>query len=61
VLWVTLPARNEVVGLSAGGGELAEVARHPTVEQPNTVAVDPGSGRVYVAGRDTGELQIIGP
>jgi DNA-binding beta-propeller fold protein YncE len=32
--------------------------RYPTVRQPNTVAVNPETGRVYVAGRD-GEIQII--
>jgi hypothetical protein len=31
------------------------------VRQPNTVAVDPGSGRVFVCSRATGELQLIDP
>ncbi len=61
VLWVTLTARNEVVGLSTAGERLTEVARFPTVRQPNTVAVDPDSGRVFVASRATGELQLIDP
>ncbi len=61
ILWVTLTARNEVVGLSTAGEQLAEVARFPTVRQPNTVAVDPVSGRVFVASRATGELQLIDP
>ena len=61
VLWVTLTGRNEVVGLSTAGERLTEVARFPTVRQPNTVAVDPGSGRVFVASRATGELQLIDP
>jgi DNA-binding beta-propeller fold protein YncE len=61
VLWVTLTATNEVVGLSTTGDELTEVARFPTVRQPNTVAVDPGSGRVFVGSRATGELQLIDP
>jgi DNA-binding beta-propeller fold protein YncE len=59
VLWVTLTATNEVAALSTAGSELTEVARFPTVRQPNTVAVDPGSGRVYVGSRATGELQLI--
>lgn len=59
VLWVTLTARNEVVGVDLSGAQPAEVARFPTVRQPNTVAVDPGSGRLYVASRTTGELQTI--
>ena len=37
----------------------AEVARFPTVRQPNTVAVDPSSGRVFVGSRETGQLQLI--
>ena len=61
VLWVTLTVTNEVVGLSAAGDELTEVARFPTVRQPNTVAVDSGTGRVFVGSRATGELQLVDP
>jgi DNA-binding beta-propeller fold protein YncE len=61
VLWVTLTAINEVVGLSTAGDELTEVARFPTVRQPNTVAVDPTTGRVFVGGRSTGNLELIDP
>ena len=39
----------------------AEVARFPTVRQPNTVAVDPTTGRVFVGSRETGQLQLIDP
>jgi DNA-binding beta-propeller fold protein YncE len=35
--------------------------RLPTVGQPNTVAVDSATGRVFVAGRADGSLQIIDP
>ncbi len=59
VVWVTLTATNELVGLSTAGDELTEVARFPTVRQPNTVAVDPGTGRVFVGSRETGRLQLI--
>lgn len=59
VVWVTLTARNEVVGFDVSEGQPREVARFPTVGQPNTVAVDPDSGRVFVVGRGTGELQTI--
>jgi DNA-binding beta-propeller fold protein YncE len=59
VVWVTLTATDEVVGLSTAGEQLTEVARFPTVRQPNTVAVDPASGRVFVGSRATGELQLI--
>ncbi|CAN5119473.1 lipoprotein [soil metagenome] len=61
IVWVTLPVRNEVVGLDASSGLLEEVARLPTVRQPNTVAVDPDSGRVWVSSRTTGQLQTIDP
>jgi DNA-binding beta-propeller fold protein YncE len=40
---------------------LRELARYPTVRQPNTVAVDSASGRVYVTGGADGELQILDP
>lgn len=59
VLWVSLTARNEVVGLDLSGAQPREVARYPTVRQPNTIAVDPVGGRLWVAGRSTGELQTI--
>ena len=59
VLWVTLTASNEVVGLSTAGDRLREVDRFPSVRQPNTVAVDPGTGRVFVGSRATGELQLV--
>ena len=59
VIWVTLTARNEVVGFDLSGGDPREVGRFPTVRQPNTVAVDPDSGRIFVGSRTTGVLQII--
>lgn len=61
VVWVTLTATNEVVGLSTAGAELTEVARFPSVRQPNTVAVDERNGRVFVGSRATGELQLVDP
>lgn len=57
--WVTLTATNEVVGFDLSAGQPREVARFPTVRQPNTVAVDPESGRVFVLGRTAGVLQTI--
>jgi DNA-binding beta-propeller fold protein YncE len=38
-----------------------EIARYPTVRQPNSVAVDPASGRVFVTGKADGQLQILEP
>jgi hypothetical protein len=52
LLWVTLAATNEVVGLNAAGDQIVEVARFPTVRQPST-------GRVYLGSRTTGQLQLI--
>lgn len=60
-MWVTLTARNQVVALSTAGAQLTEVARYPTVRQPNTVAVDPSSGRVFVSSAETGQLELIDP
>jgi hypothetical protein len=60
-LWVTLTARNEVVGLDLGVDPPAFAARLPTVRQPNTVAVDSATGRLFVTGTDEGVLQIIDP
>lgn len=60
-LWVTLTARNQVVGLDLGGSKPAVVATLPTVRQPNTVAVDSATGRVFVASRTDGTVQLIDP
>jgi hypothetical protein len=59
-LWVTLTARNRVAELTAtrlprGLGE------RPTVRQPNSVTVDETSGRVFVASRTDGTLQLFDP
>lgn len=53
--WVTLTARNRVVELT----DRHALRSLPTVSQPNSVAVDPASGRVFVADRKLGTLQII--
>jgi DNA-binding beta-propeller fold protein YncE len=61
IAWVTLTQRNEVVGFAVGGGEPVERYRIPTVHQPNAVAVDPGTGRVFVASADGEGIQVIAP
>jgi hypothetical protein len=59
-LWTTLTRTNEVVELAAG--RRPRVLRSfPAVRQPNTVAVDPRSGRVFVASRADGVLQLLDP
>lgn len=55
--WVTLTETNEVVELT----DRRRLRSFPTVRQPNTVAVDPQTGRVFVASRKDGTLQIIDP
>jgi DNA-binding beta-propeller fold protein YncE len=61
-LWVTLTARNEVVGFDLGGGSPREVHRWPTVRQPDAVAVGPTGGTdgatVAVLGRVEGLVQV---
>jgi DNA-binding beta-propeller fold protein YncE len=60
-LWVTLTARNQVVAVDLGGREPVVTATIPTVRQPNTVAVDSATGRVFVASRTDGTVQMIDP
>jgi hypothetical protein len=59
--WVTLTERNEVVGYHVAGGEPREKYRFPTVVQPNSVSVDPDSGRVLVASATGGGVQVMQP
>ena len=58
-LWVTLTERNELVELALSQRGPERVRTYPTIRQPNTVAVDPATGSVYVAGRADGLLQTI--
>jgi DNA-binding beta-propeller fold protein YncE len=60
-LWVTLTARNQVAGVDLGGAKPVVVATLPTVRQPNTVAVDSATGRIFVASRTDGTVQLIDP
>ncbi|MGW4529115.1 YncE family protein [Amycolatopsis sp. NPDC004378] len=60
-MWVTLTARNEVVGIDLSTGAPRETARFPTVRQPNTVGVDPVTGRLLVTGTADGVLELIDP
>jgi DNA-binding beta-propeller fold protein YncE len=55
--WLTLTARNQVAELT----DHRVLRRFPTVRQPNSVAVDPRSGRVFVASRKDGTLQYFDP
>ncbi len=60
-LWVTLTARNQLMCFD--GSTLRRLGSPvPTVRQPNSVAVDPETGRVFVAGAMLdGTLELIDP
>lgn len=55
--WVTLTERNEVAEVTPA----RYVRTFATVRQPNSVAVDRRSGRIFVASRSDGTLQLIDP
>lgn len=59
-LWVTTTATNRIVEL-ADGARPHRLRAFPTVRQPDDVAVDHASGRVYVAGRADGVVQLLDP
>jgi len=58
-LWTTLTRTNEVVELAAGSRP-HELARFAAPRQPDTVAVDERTGRVFVTGTAAGVLQLLG-
>jgi len=60
-LWVTLTASNRLAEYAVGSRPPRLLATYATVRQPNSVAVEPASGAVFVAGRRDGELQRIAP
>jgi DNA-binding beta-propeller fold protein YncE len=55
--WVTLTALNRVAEVT----DRRLLRTFPTVRQPNSVAVDPVTGRVFVASRKDGVLQLLDP
>ncbi|ASU81033.1 hypothetical protein CDG81_10840 [Actinopolyspora erythraea] len=57
--WVTLTARNQLVGYDVAGGEPREVHRLPTVRQPESTAVNPATGTVYIASATGDGLQVV--
>jgi DNA-binding beta-propeller fold protein YncE len=59
-LWITLPAKNQVVELPARAHPHV-LRRFDTVRQPNSVAVDVSTGRVFITGRTDGELEWFDP
>ncbi len=60
-LWVTATASNRLLEYSTLGKLPKRVASYPALRQPNSAAVDPATGQVFVAGRDAGRLERISP
>ena len=58
---MTLTATNTLVQFDDHAARLRVIARYPTVRQPNSVAVDPRTGHVYVAGAAAGVVEEITP
>ena len=58
-LWVTLTATNQLAELAIAGGAPRLLTLYPTGRQPNTVAVDPRLGRVFVANAADGTIEMI--
>jgi hypothetical protein len=61
LVYVTLTAANLLESFRISGNGLVPDRIWPTVRQPNDVAVDEASGRVFVAGRADGQLELIDP
>lgn len=59
LVWVTLTARNELVGLDYRHDVPRVVATYPTVRQPDTVTVSPGSHTLWVTGTRDGVVERI--
>jgi DNA-binding beta-propeller fold protein YncE len=61
-LWVTLTGYDQVLGLTFDGTRVTQRRRFATVQQPNSVAVDPATGQVVVTGSTpAGHLQLLQP
>jgi YVTN family beta-propeller protein len=60
-LWVTETSSNMVAELSLGDSGPRILATYPSVREPNTVAVDGATGRVFVTGAADGVIQILDP
>ena len=60
-LWITLTATNQLAGYSIAGDRPVRTFTYPTIRQPNTVAVDPSDGAVFVGSRSDAQIQRIDP
>jgi DNA-binding beta-propeller fold protein YncE len=61
VVHLTLTASNRLESFRISRTGLVPVRTWPTVRQPNDVAVDEATGRVFVAGTAGDRLQLIDP
>jgi DNA-binding beta-propeller fold protein YncE len=61
LVYVTLTATSELESFRISGRGLVPGRTWPTVRQPNSVAVDEATGRVFVAGRTGSRLELIDP
>jgi hypothetical protein len=57
--WVSLTASNVVIGYDLSTGIPVERARYPTVQQPNTLALDEASDTLYVVSGSGAGVQVI--
>jgi DNA-binding beta-propeller fold protein YncE len=60
-VWVTITKFNRLVEIAVSDRVLHLVSTTPTVQQPNTVAVDPTTHCTYVAGVTQSVLEVICP
>ncbi len=61
LVYVTLTATNRLESFRISADSLVPDEIWPTVRQPNDVAVDAATGRVFVAGTADGQLELIDP
>ena len=59
LVWVSQTAANAVVGYDLATGIPIEKVRYPTVQQPDTLAVDDDSGTLYVVSGSGAGVQVI--
>jgi DNA-binding beta-propeller fold protein YncE len=59
MVWITLTDRNQVVGFDVTASTMTEIARLNTVDQPDTVAVEPGSHVLFITGTRKGVVQRL--
>ena len=61
LVYVTLTAANRLESFRVSGTSLVPDQTWPTVRQPNSVAVDEATGRLFITGRTGGQLELIDP